>query len=379
MSNSEIAIRVEDLSKKYTIGSQQEDRLRYALSNLWKDQKTEEIWALRDVSFEIKKGEVVGIIGRNGAGKSTLLKILSKITKPTSGRAILYGRVASLLEVGTGFHHELTGRENIYLNGNLLGLSRQEIKLRFDEIIDFSGVEKFIDTPVKHYSSGMYVRLAFSVAAHLNPEILLVDEVLAVGDYEFQQKCLGKMDDVAKSGRTVLLVSHNLAALKTLCQSYLYFDHGRMMEKSIDFDFQYNVAQSNSRALLQSVNNRLFLDTNNDLRLELQRNQSRLELISFIIIYIRNSRNEVMYKFNTKKSINAKLLEFSSEKKLEFNLKSVSLYSGTYSLSYEAYNEKSKIIESNRLATLEVLKKDKWEPQLKEGVRSEYTFIMRQK
>ena len=188
----------------------------------------ETIWALKDVSFEIKRGEVVGIIGRNGAGKSTLLKILSRITEPTEGQAAIYGRVGSLLEVGTGFHPELTGRENIYLNGAILGMRRAEIERKFDEIVVFSGVEKFIDTPVKHYSSGMYLRLAFAVAAHLEPEILLVDEVLAVGDAQFQKKCLGKMADVAQAGRTVLFVSHNMGAIHHLCPRSILLEQGRI-------------------------------------------------------------------------------------------------------------------------------------------------------
>lgn len=186
------------------------------------------LWALKDVSFEVNRGAVLGIIGRNGAGKSTLLKILSGITEPTSGQAEIHGRVASLLEVGTGFHPDLTGRENIYLNGTILGMTRKEIDSKLDEIIDFSGIEKFIDTPVKRYSSGMYVRLAFSVAAHLEPEILLVDEVLAVGDMEFQSKCLGKMGEVARRGRTVLFVSHNLRAVQTLCQTGIVLEAGQV-------------------------------------------------------------------------------------------------------------------------------------------------------
>lgn len=192
-----------------------------------RDSSSEEFWALKDVSFEVQEGEVLGIIGRNGAGKSTLLKILSRITEPTSGRVTLRGRVASLLEVGTGFHPELTGRENIFLNGAILGMTRGEIKRKFDEIVDFAGVEKFLDTPVKRYSSGMYVRLAFAVAAHLDPEILVIDEVLAVGDAEFQNKCLGKMRNVAESGRTVLFVSHNMGAVSTLCTSAILLDNGR--------------------------------------------------------------------------------------------------------------------------------------------------------
>jgi lipopolysaccharide transport system ATP-binding protein len=184
------------------------------------------IWALKDVSFEVKQGEAIGIIGRNGAGKSTLLRILARITEPTSGRAEVYGRVGSLLEVGTGFHPDLTGRENVYLNGTILGMKKREIDNKFDEIVEFSGVEKFIDTPVKRYSSGMRIRLAFSVAAHLEPEILIIDEVLAVGDAEFQKKCLGKMGDVAESGRTVLFVSHNLTAVQSLCHRAIWLNDG---------------------------------------------------------------------------------------------------------------------------------------------------------
>ncbi|MBA4385690.1 MAG: ABC transporter ATP-binding protein, partial [Anaerolinea sp.] len=235
-----VAIRVENLGKRYRIGGAQTSykTLRESLISAasapvrWlKGQRHEKntFWALQDVSFEIKQGEAVGIIGRNGAGKSTLLKILSRITKPTTGRVELFGRVGSLLEVGTGFHPELTGRENIYLNGAILGMSRQEIMRKFDEIVAFAEVEKFLDTPVKYYSSGMYVRLAFAVAAHLEPEILLVDEVLAVGDAAFQKKCLGKMGEVAQEGRTVLFVSHNMAAVLNLCDRAVLLDSGKIV------------------------------------------------------------------------------------------------------------------------------------------------------
>jgi lipopolysaccharide transport system ATP-binding protein len=241
---SDIAIRAENLSKLYRIGNREAYKsLRDVLSDAistpfrWfntqnsklKTQNSNYIWALKDVSFEVKKGEVVGIIGRNGAGKSTLLKILSRITEPTEGYAKIYGRMGSLLEVGTGFHPELTGRENIYLNGAIIGMKKIEINGKFDEIVAFAEVEKFIDTPVKHYSSGMYTRLAFSVAAHLEPEILLVDEVLAVGDVAFQKKCLGKMKDVAKEGRTVLFVSHNMGAIETLCNRAFLIDQGKIV------------------------------------------------------------------------------------------------------------------------------------------------------
>jgi|APLak6261668527_1056067.scaffolds.fasta_scaffold00065_11 lipopolysaccharide transport system ATP-binding protein len=235
-------ISVEGLGKRYTLSHQKrQDTLRDSLTQgvraLFagirggaRDDK-EDFWALRDVSFEINQGDVVGIIGRNGAGKSTLLKILSRITEPTTGRAVIRGRVASLLEVGTGFHPELSGRENIFLNGAILGMSREEIARKFDEIVAFAEVERFLDTQVKHYSSGMYVRLAFAVAAHLEPEILIVDEVLAVGDAQFQKKCLGKMNDVARnSGRTVLFVSHNTAALQAICRRGLWLNNGHVMQ-----------------------------------------------------------------------------------------------------------------------------------------------------
>ncbi len=244
---SDSVILVENIGKKYIIGHQKQERytaLRDVITEKFKSfgrkllspvsevienqDEFEEFWALKDVSFEVKQGDRVGIIGRNGAGKSTLLKVLSRITEPTEGRISIKGRVASLLEVGTGFHPELTGRENIFLNGAILGMSRGEIKRKFDEIVDFAEVEKFIDTPVKRYSSGMYVRLAFAVAAHLEPEILIVDEVLAVGDAQFQKKCLGKMDDVSKEGRTVLFVSHNIAAIKSLCNRGIWLQGGQI-------------------------------------------------------------------------------------------------------------------------------------------------------
>ncbi|MBA3753186.1 MAG: ABC transporter ATP-binding protein [Nitrospira sp.] len=233
-----IAIQVEHLSKRYQLGATVRhdtlrDRLAHTFGALRKkrsvvDDAAKAFWALRDVSFDIAQGEVFGIIGHNGAGKSTLLKILSRITEPTSGTADIYGRLSSLLEVGTGFHPELTGRENIYLNAAILGMHRIEIKRKLDEIIDFSGIEEFIDTPVKRYSSGMYVRLAFSVAAHVEPEILIVDEVLAVGDASFQEKCLGKMQQASRGGRTVLIVSHNLPVIEHLCQRALLLSKGHV-------------------------------------------------------------------------------------------------------------------------------------------------------
>jgi lipopolysaccharide transport system ATP-binding protein len=242
---SDIAIRVENLGKRYRIGKRERyQTLRDTLTDTvtapfrWLrhgksangNGGSDHIWALKDLSFEIPRGEVVGVIGRNGAGKSTLLKVLSRITEPTEGQAEIHGRVASLLEVGTGFHPELTGRENIYLNSAILGMRKAEIARKFDEIVAFAEIERFLDTPVKHYSSGMYMRLAFAVAAHLEPEILVVDEVLAVGDAQFQRKCLGKMGDVARQGRTVLLVSHNMAAISSLSERCLWIERGHIVE-----------------------------------------------------------------------------------------------------------------------------------------------------
>ena len=248
---SDIVIKVENVSKQYRLGQVGTGTLAHDVNRWWykirgKDDpylkigeandrtqtgNSEYVWALQDINFEVKHGEVLGIIGRNGAGKSTLLKILSRTTSPTTGTVKIKGKVASLLEVGTGFHPELSGRENIFLNGAILGMTRKEIARKFDEIVDFAGVERYIDTPVKRYSSGMYVRLAFGVAAHLEPEILIVDEVLAVGDAEFQKKALGKMKDVSnKDGRTVLFVSHNMIAMKSLCDSIMYMQHGKIIE-----------------------------------------------------------------------------------------------------------------------------------------------------
>jgi lipopolysaccharide transport system ATP-binding protein len=238
---SSAAVRVEHLWKEYRLGLSAQGTLREALGaaaarvrRLWRTEAgpvhPERFWALKDVSFDVRPGGTFGVIGANGAGKSTLLKVLSRITEPTRGRAEIHGRVASLLEVGTGFHPELTGRENIYLNGAVLGMRRADIRRRFDDIVAFSGVERFLDTPVKRYSSGMYVRLAFAVAAHLEPDVLIVDEVLAVGDAAFQKKCTGKIEEVSRQGRTVLFVSHNLGMVARLCERALLLDEGSVVE-----------------------------------------------------------------------------------------------------------------------------------------------------
>ena len=254
MSSSDLVISARGLSKEYHLGSVREfgtlaELVAARVRHPFRRRKPETLWALRDVSFDVRRGEVLGVIGRNGAGKSTLFKVLSRITEPTSGQASLFGRVGCLLEVGTGFHGQLTGRENIYLSGSILGMRRKEIDRRFDEMVAFSQIERFIDTPVRHYSSGMYVRLAFAVAAHLEAEILLVDEVLAVGDAEFQAKCLGKMQNVAESGRTVVFVSHNEATVRRLCSSAMLLREGRIsFVGPVDAAFREYRAQRNESA-----------------------------------------------------------------------------------------------------------------------------------
>jgi lipopolysaccharide transport system ATP-binding protein len=282
-------IKVENLSKQYRLGEVSTGTLVHDINRWWhrmrgnedpylkigeendrtKKGSSDYVWALEDVNFEISKGEVVGIIGRNGAGKSTLLKILSRTTTPTKGLVKIRGRVASLLEVGTGFHPELTGRDNIFLNGAILGMTRKEIKTKFDEIVDFAGVERYIDTPVKRYSSGMYVRLAFGVAAHLEPEILIVDEVLAVGDAEFQKKCLGKMKDVSdKQGRTVLFVSHNMTAIKSLCDKVFHFSNGSLMEVgAAAYIINKYLSHNTNSSLLQVFENHLVAPGNEAVKL----------------------------------------------------------------------------------------------------------------
>lgn len=280
-------IKVENLGKKYQIGAKESYySLRDKISGIFdfknkRNKEKSEFWALKDVDFEVKKGESVGIIGRNGAGKSTLLKILSQITPPTTGKITMRGRVASLLEVGTGFNQELTGRENIFLNGAILGMTREEIKRKFDEIVAFAEIEQFLDTPVKRYSSGMYMRLAFAVAAHLESEILIVDEVLAVGDSQFQKKCLGKMNDVTKNeGRTVLFVSHNMGAITQLCNRTIVLDNGSVM-----------CDEKTDKAISQ------YLNRNKSQDFVFCRGRSSLKKINqFVTIYNTNST----YKTNTK-------------------------------------------------------------------------------
>jgi len=325
-------ISVEHLSKSYHLGQIGTGTFAHDLNAWWAkvrgkpnprlkigqvdhgNSDGQELWALKDVSFTVEQGEVLGIIGRNGAGKSTLLKILSRVTAPTSGKIKVKGRIASLLEVGTGFHPELTGRENTYLNGAILGMSRKEIDLKFDEIVDFAGIEKFIDTPVRRYSSGMYVRLAFAVAAHLEPEILVVDEVLAVGDAEFQKKCLAKMGDVAREGRTVLFVSHNMAAVQSLCTKAIVLSNGQLSHnesKSIEAIEFY--LRTGTRSLLEGG------------RLSLNQYRTKFDQIVLTTLSVRNSNNNFTNAFQIGENI---ILDFevNSKNLIEFPHIGIGIY-----------------------------------------------------
>ena len=293
-------LEVQNIGKKFSIAhhGKAETTFRESLLGMFKQGKEshEDFWALKDVNFEIYPGESVGIIGRNGAGKSTLLKILSKITPPSTGKIISRGRIASLLEVGTGFHSELSGRENIYLNGSILGLKRAEINKQFDAIVEFSGVEKFLDTPLKHYSSGMQLRLAFAVAAHLEPEILIIDEVLAVGDAEFQKKCMGKMDEVSKSGRTILFVSHNMGVVSQLCNKALLLSKGQL------------VLNSSVNEVIKSYS------AYNDDTVGYSRTKDNIKKIVFTEIYTENNEgirtNNFFFSQNIKFKISINFLEW---------------------------------------------------------------------
>ncbi len=284
-------LEIQNISKKFKISHEQQPylSLRDSMANIFKSKKsTEDFWALKDVSFNVEQGDTVGIIGKNGAGKSTLLKILSKITPPTGGKIICRGRIASLLEVGTGFHPELSGRENIFMNGSILGMRKTEILKNFDAIVDFAGVDKFIDTPLKHYSSGMQLRLAFAVAAFLENEILIIDEVLAVGDAEFQKKCMGKMEDVSRSGRTILFVSHSVNALKTLCEKGIYLKDG-----IVEVDSNMNEALKNYLNIDIKKGNHFVREKKN--------NNKQCEILE---VKLYNEQNNLSSDFYTSEDIN---------------------------------------------------------------------------
>lgn len=365
-------IKVDNISKQYNLGTIGTGTLGHDLNRWWARLRGKEdpflklgetndrttkgnsnlVWALRDVSFEVKQGDVLGIVGRNGAGKSTLLKVLSRTTSPTTGEFKVKGRIASLLEVGTGFHPELTGRENIFLNGAILGMRKQEIIRKFDEIVDFSGVERYIDTPVKRYSSGMYVRLAFAVAAHLEPEILIVDEVLAVGDMEFQRKCLGKMKDVSGQGRTVLFVSHNLAAVQNLCTTAMHMQQGRVIEHGqcdyiigqyLDFQKTVNASLLERKEKLRITDIQLT-DSNKAARtiysmqedlcinLDIENRNTHEERFD-IILSVYNTKFELVSCLSTFFNGSSVVLEANSSTRASLKLPQVSLLEGTYQIN----------------------------------------------
>ena len=384
-----LALKAENISKQYRLGQVGTGTLSHDINRLWHQVRGKEdpylkigeandratksdseyVWSLRDINFEIEQGDAVGIIGRNGAGKSTLLKLLSKVTKPTTGKIYTNGRIASLLEVGTGFHPEMTGRENIFLNGAILGMTRKEIKRKFDEIVDFSGVERYIDTPVKRYSSGMYVRLAFAVAAHLESEILIVDEVLAVGDAEFQKKCLGKMGDVSKGeGRTVLFVSHNIAAVKNLCQKGILLKDGNLItqgaiekvintydlefiSKDKNFKIEYPLQPELDMQLLHAElqkpysHNRLF--SNDILNFEFTIDVRNPVPNSYITIDVKDKNDELIYWTSDYKTE-----RFIKNEKGIFNLHCTFpqylLSSGFYYITFAIYSPSSNKISHHQ-------------------------------
>ena len=344
-------LEIQNISKRFVIEHQRLPylSLRDRFADIFKaGVSKEEFWALRDISFDVSPGESVGIIGRNGAGKSTLLKILSRITPPTEGKIVVRGSIASLLEVGTGFHQELTGRENVFMNGAILGMKRADIKERFDEIVDFSGVENFLDTPLKHYSSGMQLRLAFAVAAHLQPEILIIDEVLAVGDAEFQKKCLGKMEDVSKSGRTILFVSHNLASLKNICKRGFLLDKGVLVAQgeiqsvidiySIDKKHHHNITDFVKQSGTHANVNRVTINGSDGNILLLEHRNVNIEID---ITFIRKTAFELQVHIKKEDVIVCSFAKFTksgtqvfemARYKLAYNLELPDLRSGNYKM-----------------------------------------------
>lgn len=386
---SDVVIRAENISKKYIIGHEKQasystfseslssaahsirNKILHPFSADNETTELEEFWALKDINFEIKQGDKVGIIGRNGAGKSTLLKILSRITEPTTGSIGIKGRVASLLEVGTGFHPELTGRENIFLNGTILGMTKKEVKKRFDEIVDFSGIEKFLDTPVKRYSSGMYVRLAFAVAAHLEPEILIIDEVLAVGDAEFQKKCLGKMDEVSQEGRTIIFVSHNMASLQSLCLSSIVMSDGAIKYTGKCFDavnYYLNICKS-INLFPKPVKSKDFELVNISYFQNKEETKSITEGIATeIVLYIRsqkeisatinisfsNSMNETMALISSKFQSNKIILQ-QGENHIKCLAYDLPFISGTYYLSIKIITNDGEVLWAPDFNSLEIV------------------------
>ncbi|MFD2036377.1 ABC transporter ATP-binding protein [Belliella marina] len=385
---SKSIIKVENISKRYRLGQKEKQAktLMGQLGNIIKSpydnfkrlrslskfgqpslnggREDESVfWALKDINFEVQQGEVLGIIGKNGAGKSTLLKILSQITEPTTGRIEMHGRVASLLEVGTGFHPELSGRENIYMNGTILGMTRREIDSKLDEIIDFSGVEKFIDTPVKFYSSGMKVRLGFSVAAHLDPEILIIDEVLAVGDYEFQQKCLGKMEDVSKNqGRTVLFVSHNMVAVENICSKILLVENGSLKYNGqVSFGISSYLDTSNclknsiiekDGVLLQLIHDNSIVKSGNSLSMTVIL-KSKLTYKGLSLALGFNKNLQRLFTLNSFYQT-GELFNLLHVKEMKVSLENLVLTQGVYDIVITLYQQGTKLIEFNTVGKLDV-------------------------
>ncbi|MCH7412385.1 ABC transporter ATP-binding protein [Belliella sp. R4-6] len=378
---SKPVIKVENLSKRYRLGlkEKQAKTLMGQLANVVKSpydnfkrlrnlskfglEDESVFWALKDINFEVQQGEVLGIIGKNGAGKSTLLKILSQITEPTTGRIEMHGRVASLLEVGTGFHPELSGRENIYMNGTILGMTRREIDSKLDEIIDFSGVEKFIDTPVKFYSSGMKVRLGFSVAAHLDPEILIIDEVLAVGDYEFQQKCLGKMEDVSKNqGRTVLFVSHNMVAVENICSKTLLVENGYLKYNGqVSFGISSYLGSNNysknsivekDGVLLQLIHDNSIVRSGDSLSLSIKLKSDFIYKGLSLALGV-NKNSQRLFTLNSFYQT-GELFSLMHVKKIKVSLENLVLTEGVYDIVITLYQQGTKLIEFNTVGKLEV-------------------------
>jgi lipopolysaccharide transport system ATP-binding protein len=378
-------IKVENLSKRFLIGGQKshtqlkeylDDLARSSVKYFTRRNGVEKtgFWALQNVNFEVKPGDVLGIIGRNGSGKSTLLKIISRITAPTKGRVELYGRIGSLLEVGTGFHPDLTGRENIFLNGAILGMRRQEISRKFDEIVDFAEIEKFLDTPVKHYSSGMYMRLAFAVAAHLEPEILIIDEVLSVGDIKFQKKCLGKMEKVNKEGRTVLFVSHDMATVRHLCRSAILLDKGVIASAGEADDVISQYVEMNEKPFDKTVINEHGIELSNiqlqdfktgdvtsspifnrsyELKLQFEAYQPHDNVVIYCYLY-DNLGNLISVTSSSEEGVDPFYLNGLS--KVSFHLPRLQLFPGTYHVSVVVYGyfEEKKYFDADRCLTFEI-------------------------
>ncbi len=379
-------IKVENLSKQYTIGGAKEPYSTFRESlvkaarvplNAFKRRNKENVdnrfWALKDINFAVEPGEVVGIIGRNGAGKSTLLKILSRITEPTKGKVELYGRVGSLLEVGTGFHPELTGRENIYLNGAILGMKREEISKKFDEIVDFAEIENFLDTPVKRYSSGMYVRLAFAVAAHLESEIIIVDEVLAVGDTEFQKKCLGKMKNVSQSGRTVLFVSHSMTAVQTLCNLCILLEKGQIKsfnKTNIVIRDYLNTSKSNYRTFDKGLKWARITQEENNIIIECEYDLKNLIDIPHLGFVVSNSLGSPVFASNPSiENLDFSIYEKTLKGKITVIIKQPKLLDGDYWLSIWFGDSKENFFEEKDALCFQVsaMTKQKQNSQLMVG------------